>query len=70
MAFSDPIFGFPTGPWIRCFAWRPVFTYDGGRVWLRWVWKRHIHKHGYLDGGSDWWWQYRRFYGERNLGRE
>lgn len=56
-----PLFGDPKGPWIRTFAWRPVFTFDSGHVWLRFVWTRHIYKHQYLDSGADWWWQYRRF---------
>ena len=58
---STPMFGRPTGPWIRTFAWRPVFTFDRGTVWLRPVWKRHIYKHRWLEGGPDWWWQYRAF---------
>lgn len=61
MAFNDPAFGEPKGPWIQCFAWRPTFTYDAGNVFLCRVWKRHIQKNPYLDGGKDWWWQYRRF---------
>lgn len=58
---ATPIFGDPVGPWIRTFAWVPRFCFDAGHVWLRPVWKRHILKHQYLDGGADWWWQYRRF---------
>jgi hypothetical protein len=60
-ANDQPLFGDPTGPWIRTFAWVPRFTFDGGTVWLRRIWKRHIFKHQYLCGGADWWWQYRRF---------
>lgn len=57
-----PVFGDPCGPWIKPFAWLPCFTYDSGTVWLCKVWKRHIFKHQYLDGGgSDYWWQYSRF---------
>ena len=57
-----PIFGDPCGPWIKTFAWLPRFTYDAGYKWLCPIWKRHIHKHQYLDGGgSDFWWQYRRY---------
>lgn len=48
---DTPIFGSPKGPWIRSFAWTPKFTYDSGWIWLRRCWKRHIHKHQYLDGG-------------------
>ena len=58
---GDPMFGNPCGPWIRTFAWRPCFTFDGGKIWLQSVWKRHIYKHQYLRGGADYWWQYRRF---------
>lgn len=63
MSFDDmkPVFGTPMGPWIRCFAWLPTFTADAGHVWLRFVWKRHVMKKMFLDGGSDWWFQYRRF---------
>lgn len=56
-----PRFGTVVGPWIKTRAWFPVFTIDSGMVWLRRVWKRHVHKHQFLDGGPDWWWQYRRF---------
>lgn len=58
---DTPMFGDPCGPWVRTFAWLPRFTFDGGIVWLRLVWKRHIYKHQYLDGGADYWWHYRRF---------
>ena len=27
--------------WYRWFAWRPVWTYDRGWVWLRLVWRKH-----------------------------
>lgn len=54
-----PEFGDPTAPWFRSFAWRPVWTVDRGRVWLRPVWKRQIQKHSYLSpGGPDFWFQY------------
>lgn len=56
-----PLFGDPVGPWIKSFAWIPHFTIDAGWTWMRPIWKRHIHKHQYLDGGSDFCWQYRRF---------
>lgn len=61
MTTGDPLFGTPTGPWMLTFAWRPRHTFDGGWVWLRFCWKRYVHKHQWLDGGPDWWWQYRRF---------
>lgn len=57
-----PLFGDYCGPWLKTFAWLPRFTYDAGWVWMSPVWKRHVHKHQYLyDGGSDYWWQYRKF---------
>lgn len=56
-----PMFGNPTGPWIKTFAWGPCFTFDAGCVWLRTVWKRRIFRHQYLSCGQDWWWEYRRF---------
>ena len=48
-----PMFGDPVGPWLRSFAWFPTWTCDAGWIVLRPVWKRHIHKHHYLDGGAD-----------------
>lgn len=54
-----PFFGEPIAPWKRWFAWRPVWTVDWGVVWLRFVERRHIHKHHWLDGGPDYWWQHR-----------
>lgn len=56
----SPMFGNPIGPWHGAFAWRPVWTHDFGWVWLRRVWRRQIQKHQFLDGGADFWWQYRR----------
>ncbi|UYL86609.1 hypothetical protein SEA_RADFAD_53 [Arthrobacter phage RadFad] len=53
-----PMFGRPVGDWYRWFAWRPVETVDRGRQWLRIVHRRRIHKHHYLDGGGDWWFQH------------
>jgi hypothetical protein len=61
MTDFKPLFGEPCGPWIKTFAWLPVFTFDAGRVWFRTVWKRHIFKFQHLPGGPDYWWQYRRF---------
>lgn len=58
---NNPLYGFPIGPWIRSFAWFRVWTYDAGYVWLVPVYKRHIQKHAFLGGGSEHWWQYRRF---------
>ena len=58
---ADPLFGNPAGPWISAFAYLPVWTSDAGWVWFCRVWKRHIQKHHWLDGGSDWWWQVIRF---------
>lgn len=28
--------------WFRWFAWHPVWTYDRGWRWLRFVWRRHV----------------------------
>jgi hypothetical protein len=53
-----PAFGSPVAPWHRHFAWRPVETIDRGWRWLRVVNRRRIHKHQYLGGGADFWWQY------------
>lgn len=53
-----PRFGNPITPWFRVFAWRPVQTVDRGTVWLRRVYKRRIQTKEYLQGASEWWWQY------------
>lgn len=41
----------------RWFAWRPVWTRERGRVWLRYVWRRHVPP---LLGvpGSCWTWEH------------
>lgn len=65
MTDDKPVFGDPIGPWIRAFAWLPRWTFDAGTVWLVFIWKRHIQKKLCLDGGPDFWWQYRRFDGAR-----
>ncbi len=28
--------------WHRWYAWRPIQTRDGQRVWLRWLWRRGL----------------------------
>lgn len=61
MTYANPCFGDPIGPWHRVFAWLPRQTFDGGWVWLRYIWRRRIQKHHYLFGGPDRWWQFRRF---------
>lgn len=64
--------GEPCGPWIQAFALIPHFTHDGGVVWLRRAWKRHLLHHlqlppdmledGYEDGdGYGYSWEWRRF---------
>lgn len=53
-----PMFGRPIAGWHRWFAWRPVWSVDRGYVWLRVLNRRRIHKHQYLDGGADFWFQY------------
>lgn len=58
---SDPYaprFGSPVAPWHRWFAWRPVDTVDRGYRWLTLIHRRRIHKHGFLNGGADFWFQY------------
>lgn len=57
MTDPRPMFGDPIGPWHRWFAWLPVRTYDGRRVWLRTIWRRGIQLHGHLPGPG-FWWQY------------
>ena len=37
----------------------PKWTPDNGWIWLRFGWKRMVAKHDYLDGGRDFWWQWR-----------
>jgi len=54
----EPAFGRPITPWWRWFAWYPVETVDRGRVWLRLVHRRRIHKHQHLPGGGDFWFQH------------
>lgn len=53
-----PMFGRPVSAWYRWFAWRPVETVDRGWQWLRVVNRRRIHKHQYLPGPSDFWFQH------------
>lgn len=53
-----PMFGRPVADWHKWFAWRPVETVDRGTVWLRVVNRRRIHKHQFLVGGADWWFQH------------
>jgi hypothetical protein len=53
-----PTFGEPVSGWFRWFAWRPVDTVDRGWRWLVVVHRRRIHKHQYLSGGMDWWFQH------------
>lgn len=54
----EPLFGDPIAPWHKWFAWKPVMLWDGRVVWFRYVYRRLIQKHYWLDGGSDFWWQY------------
>jgi hypothetical protein len=55
---AAPLFGDPVGPWHSWFAWWPVRSFDNRIIWLRFCSRRCIQKHQYLDGGSDFWWQY------------
>lgn len=57
MSRYDPAFGEPVSDWFRWFAWRPVETIDRGWRWLRPVWRRRVHRHQYLRGGADFWFQ-------------
>ena len=56
---ASPLFGNPVDHWREWFAWYPVQTYNAGWRWLQTVAYRRIQKHPYLDGGADFWWQYR-----------
>lgn len=60
--YCKPRFGFPISDWHRAFAWWPVRTFDGRRVWLRSVMRRRYHEHEYLThpghAGMDQWWVY------------
>ena len=58
-ATSSPLFGSPVANWTPWFAWRPVRTYDGRRRLFWMVERRLIQKHQFLDGGADFWWQYK-----------
>src|SRR4051812_3319478 len=61
----------PCGPWFQAFAILPHFTHDGGVVWLRHGWKRHLLHHlpplppledDYGDDdGYGYSWEWRRF---------
>lgn len=53
-----PMFGEPVSDWYRWFAWKPVETVDRGWRWLVPVYRRRVHKHSYLPGGSDFWFQH------------
>lgn len=53
-----PFFGDVIGQWHDHYAWLPIRTYDQRLVWLRWVRRRCVHKHQYLSGGADFWWQF------------
>lgn len=55
-----PMFGEPVARWHRWFAWKPIRTFDGRWTWGRFIERRLIQKHTYLDGGADFWRQYRR----------
>jgi len=55
---GEPQFGRLVGEWHRWFAWYPVKTFDQRSVWFRFVWRRSVYKHQYLEGGPDWWWWY------------
>lgn len=54
-----PYYGDPITDWRTIFAWRPIQTVDSGWVWLRFIFRRRIAKHNYLNGGSEYWFQYK-----------
>ncbi len=49
----QPMFGRPVSDWKRVFAWKPVHTIDEGWIWLKFYWRRRIHKKQFLHGGDD-----------------
>lgn len=53
----QPMFGRPVSDWQRTFAWKPVSTIDEGHIWLKYYWRRRIHKKMFLHGGDDFWFQ-------------
>lgn len=55
----QPMFGNPIADWHWKFTWLPINTLDRGWIWLKFIKRRRIAKHKYLDGGSDFWWQYK-----------
>ena len=55
----EPMFSFPVAPWLRWFAWHPVYTVDRGYRWLRFVYKRPCQfKECLARGAMEVWWQY------------
>lgn len=46
------------GPPRRWFAWRPVKTFDGCWVWLRFIVRFRMQKKEYLPGSDYPWWAY------------
>ena len=44
---------------FRWFAWRPVWTYDRGWVWLRPVWRRHEPPRDIPGVPTCWTWSHR-----------
>lgn len=54
-----PAMGVPIGRWHLWWAWHPVDTFDRGRFWLRWVWRRRVQWKSHLPPYPGRWWQYR-----------
>lgn len=40
----------PCGPWVKNFAWHPVFPFDAGWVWLVSIWRRQLARRTPCDG--------------------
>ena len=50
---------FDVSDWSPWFAWHPVHSYDGHRLWLRMIDRRCISIYSYIDGSFRNEWQYR-----------
>jgi len=45
-------------PWNKWFAWRPVVTWDGRFVWLRFIYRRRVFPSILTEGIPDPWMEY------------
>ena len=57
-SIPPPLFAFIVSGWHWWFAWRPVRTWDGRRIWLKKTWRRLAQKRNCLDGVAWQTWQY------------